>query len=88
MEGTRCKLENRNALITGGSRGIGKAIARRFVEEGANVFLCARGEGALEETAKELRQMGGKVGARAADVSESTVGGPDGEPAPGRAGLS
>ena len=68
MVGIRGKLENHNALITGGSRGIGKAIARRFVEEGANIFLCARGEGALEETAKELRQMGGKVAAGVADV--------------------
>ena len=64
------RLENRNALITGGSRGIGKEIARRFVEEGANVCLCARGEGALNETAEELRQMGGRVAAHVADVSD------------------
>jgi meso-butanediol dehydrogenase / (S,S)-butanediol dehydrogenase / diacetyl reductase len=63
-------LENRNALITGGSRGIGKEIARRFVEEGASVCLCARGEGALNETAEELRQMGGRVAAHVADVSD------------------
>ena len=64
------RLENRNALITGGSRGIGKAIARRFIEEGANIFLCARGESALNGTAEELRQMGGKVAIHVADVSD------------------
>lgn len=63
------RLENRNALITGGSKGIGKAIARRFIAEGANIFLCARGEGALEETATEFRQMGAKVGTHVVDVS-------------------
>ena len=70
MSRPKGKLENRNALITGGSRGIGKAIARRFIEEGANVFLCARGESALNETAEELRQMGGKVAVHVADVSD------------------
>ena len=70
MSGPKGRLENRYALITGGSRGIGKAIARRFVEEGASVFLCARGESALNETAEELRQMGGKVAIHAADVSD------------------
>jgi meso-butanediol dehydrogenase/(S,S)-butanediol dehydrogenase/diacetyl reductase len=65
------RLENRNALITGGSRGIGKEIARRFVEEGANVFLCARGESALNGTAEELRQLGGKVATHVADVSDN-----------------
>ncbi len=64
------RLENRNALITGGSRGIGKSVARRFVEEGANVFLCARGESALNGTAEELRGMGGKVATHVADVSD------------------
>ncbi|MBI5602283.1 MAG: 3-oxoacyl-ACP reductase FabG [Deltaproteobacteria bacterium] len=70
MSGLKAKLENRNALITGGSRGIGKAIACRFVEEGANVFLCARGERSLNETAEELRQMGGKVAIHVADISD------------------
>ena len=66
----KARLENRNALITGGSRGIGKEIARRFVEEGANVFLCARGESALNKTAQELRQGGGKVVTHVADVTD------------------
>jgi len=64
------RLENRNALITGGSRGIGKAIAHRFIEEGANVFLCARGEGSLSDTEKELSKLGGNVAIYPADVSD------------------
>jgi NAD(P)-dependent dehydrogenase (short-subunit alcohol dehydrogenase family) len=64
------KLHNRNALITGGSRGIGKAIAQRFISEGANVFICARGESDLSDTEKELRKLGGNVVTYAADVSD------------------
>ena len=64
------KLENRNALITGGTRGIGHAIAARFAQEGANLFLCARRDGPLEDAATELRQFGGKVVTHGTDVSE------------------
>ena len=38
------RLDNKNALVTGASRGIGRAIVEAFVNEGANVFACARGE--------------------------------------------
>ena len=65
----RGKLKNRNALITGGSRGIGKAIAFRFAEEGANIFICSRSAGQLEETTKELKKTGVKVVSGVADVS-------------------
>jgi NAD(P)-dependent dehydrogenase (short-subunit alcohol dehydrogenase family) len=70
MSGTKGRLENRNALITGGSRGIGKVIARRFMVEGANVFLCARSELDLEQAAHELREIGGRVVTYVADVTE------------------
>jgi NAD(P)-dependent dehydrogenase (short-subunit alcohol dehydrogenase family) len=48
------KLKNLNALITGGSQGLGKVIAEHFLREGANVALCARGEKDLSTTRDEL----------------------------------
>ena len=48
------KLNRRNALITGGSQGLGKAIGMRFLQEGANVVLCARSEQDLLATQAEL----------------------------------
>ena len=48
------ELEGRVALVTGGSKGIGKAIAASFASEGAKVMVAARGSAALESTAKEL----------------------------------
>ena len=64
------KLENRIALITGASQGIGRVIAFRFAEEGADLFIGARNEGPLEEVAKELRGKGVRVVFYAADVSD------------------
>ncbi len=43
-----------NVVITGGSKGIGKAIAEKYVEEGCNVFICARNKGDLEQAVNEL----------------------------------
>lgn len=45
-------------LVTGGSRGIGKMIARGFVENGARVYVSSRNETACEETARELSEVG------------------------------
>lgn len=61
-------LTGKAVLVTGGSRGIGRAIAHAFADEGANVAICARGEDRLRETANELRAKGVKVVAVAADV--------------------
>jgi len=66
----KLKLENRNALITGASRGIGLAIATRFAEEGANLFLCARTEGPLKEAARKVEKFGRKVAWHVGDVSD------------------
>ncbi|MDY0029333.1 MAG: SDR family oxidoreductase [Pseudobdellovibrionaceae bacterium] len=49
------KLENRVALITGASRGIGAAVAKLFVAEGAHVILLARSKAGLEETDDAIR---------------------------------
>jgi 3-oxoacyl-[acyl-carrier protein] reductase len=48
------KLKKLNALITGGSQGLGKAIAEHFLREGANVAICARNEKELMATRDEL----------------------------------
>ncbi|HEX9295926.1 MAG TPA: SDR family oxidoreductase, partial [Polyangiaceae bacterium] len=67
------KLRGRSAIITGGSQGLGRAIADAFVSEGADVLLCARGADALEQTCRELSvrtQDGQRVLSLAADVSQ------------------
>ena len=52
-------LEGRIALVTGASRGIGAAVAKRFAAEGAQVVAVARTVGGLEELDDEIRQAGG-----------------------------
>jgi NAD(P)-dependent dehydrogenase (short-subunit alcohol dehydrogenase family) len=53
------RLEGRIALVTGASRGIGRAIAKRYAAEGATVIAVARTQGALEELDDEVRADGG-----------------------------
>ncbi len=62
-------LEGRSAVITGASRGIGAAIARRFAAEGARVLLCGRGEG-VTEVAGAITQARGSAVALRGDVRE------------------
>ncbi len=58
------------ALVTGASRGLGAAVARRMAKEGARVALVARDGEALERVAAEIRAAGGEAHAIAADVGD------------------
>jgi NAD(P)-dependent dehydrogenase (short-subunit alcohol dehydrogenase family) len=62
-------LQDKVAIITGASSGIGLATARLFAEQGAALVLNARGADALEHAAAEIRQAGGTVAAVSGDVA-------------------
>lgn len=51
-------IENKAAMITGGSKGIGYAIAERFIRDGAKVFICARDKSELKIAIERLSQFG------------------------------
>ncbi len=64
------ELDGKVALVTGGSKGIGRAIALRFAEAGADVALAARGVDDLERTAKEIESAGRRAVAVPTDVTD------------------
>jgi 3-oxoacyl-[acyl-carrier protein] reductase len=64
-------LQGKRAVVTGSSRGIGRAIALRLAEEGAGVAICARGEPALREVESELRARSVPVYAAVCDVGNA-----------------
>jgi NAD(P)-dependent dehydrogenase (short-subunit alcohol dehydrogenase family) len=62
-------LKNKRALITGGGTGLGKGMAQRFLELGAEVYICGRREGVLAATVEELSAKG-KIHALPCDVRD------------------
>jgi NAD(P)-dependent dehydrogenase (short-subunit alcohol dehydrogenase family) len=64
-------LDNKTAIVTGSSKGIGKGIAEALVREGCNVVICARHEEELNQTADILRGGGAEVLAVSADLTDA-----------------
>lgn len=64
------KLSGKVALITGGSRGIGRAIAAAYAEQGAKVFICGRNERDVARAIEEIRRAGGTIDGTGGDISE------------------
>ena len=63
-------LKGKNIIVTGGGTGLGKSMATRFAELGANLVITSRREGVISEAAKELQKNGGKVVAIPCDVRD------------------
>src|ERR1700730_5607155 len=63
-------LTGRTAVITGGSRGLGEAMAKALAEAGASICLVARDSERLEKVRNAITEMGGTAGVFTADVTE------------------
>ena len=66
------KLKDKVTIVTGASRGIGEAIARKFCEEGASVVLCSRSAEAVVAIAESLADEGWNAKSTQADISKKS----------------
>ncbi|WP_417500412.1 SDR family NAD(P)-dependent oxidoreductase [Methylophaga sp.] len=65
------QLKNKNVVITGGSKGIGRAIVDQFLSEGANVYFCARDEKGVEAVLDEYQTLTENLFGKALDACDS-----------------
>src|ERR1041385_7802412 len=71
-EGATMEVNHASVLITGGSRGLGKALARALAQDGANVTIVARHPD-IERVAADIRAGGGNAHSIIADVSDKSA---------------
>ena len=64
------RLDGKVALITGGSRGVGRAIAEAYAREDAKVFICARNQKEVDRVVSEIRRAGGQIDGSAGDIGK------------------
>src|ERR1700743_1914633 len=69
----RYDLRDKNVLITGGSRGLGLALAREFAGQGARVTICARDPEELLEAISQLERMDLKVESKVCDITHEVA---------------
>src|SRR4051812_21358197 len=67
------ELSGRRALVTGATRGIGRAIAERLASEGCALAICARDAAEVDRAATELQTQGVAVHGAAVDVTDSAA---------------
>src|SRR5689334_9813352 len=63
-------LKGLRAIVSGGTKGIGRAVVDTLADEGADVALCARQQGEISETVEALRGRGVRATGRALDVAD------------------